>query len=355
MAPPLLVRGEREERNLGVKMRAVVLGLAFLVGGIVLGGCGTMSGGLHPDTEALLAPTVTASAPIETAAPPAAAPSVTPPAPAVDPVEAARPEETPVATEPAVVTASADERDGVELLPIEPITDGHMTPYLLALAETMSVAQATREGGPPLEPPIEEYDPWEAFNEKMFVFNYNADKYFFKPVAKAYNFFMPDELQRMIDRGFQNISFVPRFVNNLLQAKWGGAGRELARFLINSTIGIGGLWDMAKQEWSIEASKEDFGQTLGVWGVGPGPFLIVPFMAPMTVRDGIGIAVDGAMDPLSYFIPFIWQRLVMKVVNLVNDRSLNLEFFEGVEETTVDLYTAVRNAYLQRRERQIKE
>lgn len=330
-----------------------MLGLVFLAGAFTLGGCGTMSGGLHADTQALLVATVTAPDAAETAAP-AAEPAESLGTVSIQPPDLARddPEREPTSVSEIVPAASTEP---VELLPMEPITDAQMTPYLLALAETMTLAQATREGGPPLEPPLEEYDPWEAFNERMFIFNYNADKYFFRPVAKAYNFVVPDELQRMIDRGFQNINFVPRFVNNLLQAKWGGAGRELARFLINSTIGIGGLWDMARQEWGIEASKEDFGQTLGVWGVGPGPFLVLPFMAPMTVRDGIGIGVDGAMDPLSYFIPFIWERLVMKVVNLVNDRSLNLEFFEGVEETTVDLYTAVRNAYLQRRARQIAD
>jgi phospholipid-binding lipoprotein MlaA len=330
-----------------------VLGLVFLAGAFALGGCGTMSGGLHADTRALLAATATVSDAVETTAPPVE-PAESLGAPSIQPPDLARGNEEgePVSVSEVVPAAPTDD---VELLPMEPITDAQMTPYLLALAETMTMAQATREGGPPLEPPLEEYDPWEAFNEKMFVFNYNADKYFFRPVAKAYNFVVPDELQRMIDRGFQNINFVPRFVNNLLQAKWAGAGRELARFLINSTIGIGGLWDMAKQEWNIEPSKEDFGQTLGVWGVGPGPFLVLPFMAPMTVRDGIGIGVDGAMDPLSYIIPFIWERLVMKVVSLVNDRSLSLELFEGVEETTVDLYTAVRNAYLQRRARQIAD
>ena len=202
---------------------------------------------------------------------------------------------------------------------------------------------------------MEEYDPWESFNEKMFAFNYRLDKYVLKPIAKAYNFVMPDELQRMVDRGFTNINFVPRFVNSVLQGKWSGAGRELARFLINSTLGIGGLWDMAKQEWNIEPSREDFGQTLGLWGFGPGPFLVLPFLAPTTVRDGIGMAVDGAMDPLSYYIPFVWDRLLMRIGNLINDRSLNLQLFEGVEETTVDLYTAVRNGYLQRRARQIKQ
>ena len=78
-------------------------------------------------------------------------------------------------------------------------------------------------------------------------------------------------------------------------------------------------------------------------------------MAPTTVRDGIGIGVDGAMDPLSYYIPFIWDRLLMRIGNLINERALNLELFEGVEESTVDLYTSVRNGYLQRRARQIKQ
>jgi phospholipid-binding lipoprotein MlaA len=321
-----------------------LLGLMFLAGGLALGGCGTVSGGLHADTQALLAATVS---------PPAAEGADVEPAVPVALAPIAAEEATPSADAepPAAATTGA----ALELLPMERITDAQMTPYLLALADTMTIAQSDREAGPPLEPPVEEYDPWESFNEKMFTFNYNVDKYVLKPIAKGYNFIVPDELQRMIDRGFTNISFVPRFVNNLLQAKWSGAGRELARFLINSTLGIGGLWDMAKQEWGIEPSKEDFGQTLGVWGVGPGPFLVLPFFAPMTVRDGIGLGVDGAMDPLTYYIPFIWERLVMRAVNLINDRSLNLEVFEGVEETTVDLYTAVRNAYLQRRARQIRE
>ena len=273
----------------------------------------------------------------------------------------------PPGTEDELVPAAADEltpdsnpmvaEAADTSLTIEPITEAEMTPGLLALADSMSLAQtqSDRSEGPPLEPPVEEYDPWEAFNEKMFAFNYRVDKYVLKPIAKGYNFIMPDELQKMVDRGFTNINWVPRFVNSVLQGKWSGAGRELARFLINSTIGIGGLWDMAKQEWGIEPSKEDFGQTLGFYGVPPGPFLVLPFMAPSTVRDSIGTAVDGAMDPLSYYIPFIWDRLLMRIGNLINERSLNLDLFEGVEESTVDLYTSVRNGYLQRRARQIRE
>jgi phospholipid-binding lipoprotein MlaA len=322
--------------------------LVFVLAACAVGGCGTLGGSLRGEAPAVAAP---ARAAVETPAAPAGELMPVPLAAAASTAPAGADELTAGSTEAKAEVAGAS-------LTIEPITETEMTPGLLALAESMSLAQAAqtdRSEGPPLEPPVEEYDPWESYNEKMFAFNYRVDKYVLKPIAQGYNFIMPDELQKMVDRGFSNIYWVPRFVNSLLQGKWSGAGRELARFLINSTVGIGGLWDMAKQEWGIEPSREDFGQTLGVWGVGPGPFLILPFMPPTTVRDGIGLAVDAAMDPLSYYIPFIWDRLLMRIGNMINERSLNLELFEGVEGTTVDLYTSVRNGYLQRRLRQIRE
>jgi phospholipid-binding lipoprotein MlaA len=221
------------------------------------------------------------------------------------------------------------------------------------------VAQATTEPAPSLEPTSEEagdqYDPWEKFNEKMFNFNYKVDRYVLKPAANVYRHVMPEPFQILIRNGFDNIRWVPRFVNNLLQGKVGGAGRELARFLINSTAGIGGLFDPAKDYWGIKGSNEDFGQTLGVWGSGPGPYLVLPLTEPMTVRDGIGRGVDLFLDPLSYFLPFFWDRLGMKIGDTLNERALNYELFQGVEETTLDLYSSVRHFYLKRREQQIKE
>ena len=333
-------------------MRLKVRPLVVLLAALALSGYGTFCGSaradaLAPDAWASAAPTTVSD---ETDASPTPELVSVPPGAEDELVPAAADELTPDSN--PMVAEAADSS-----LTIEPIIEAEMTPGLLALADSMSLAQtqSDRSEGPPLEPPVEEYDPWEAFNEKMFAFNYRVDKYVLKPIAKGYNFVMPDELQKMVDRGFTNINWVPRFVNSVLQGKWSGAGRELARFLINSTIGIGGLWDMAKQEWGIEPSKEDFGQTLGFYGVPPGPFLVLPFMAPSTVRDSIGTAVDGAMDPLSYYIPFIWDRLLMRIGNLINERSLNLDLFEGVEESTVDLYTSVRNGYLQRRARQIRE
>jgi phospholipid-binding lipoprotein MlaA len=201
----------------------------------------------------------------------------------------------------------------------------------------------------------DEYDPWEPFNEKMFEFNRNVDRFVLKPVANVYNIIMPEPWQVMIANGFDNIKFVPRMINNLLQGKWGGAGRELGRFLINSTAGIGGLFDPAKDYWGIQKSNEDFGQTLGVWGSGPGPYLVLPLMEPLTVRDGVGKLVDSFLDPLSYFIPFIWDRLGMKLGDIVNDRALNYDLFQGFEESVIDMYSAVRHGYLQRRERLIRE
>ncbi|HXH82875.1 MAG TPA: VacJ family lipoprotein, partial [Candidatus Tectomicrobia bacterium] len=202
---------------------------------------------------------------------------------------------------------------------------------------------------------FEPYDPWEPFNEKMFEFNRTLDRWVLKPAANVYRHVMPEPVQVMIANGFDNIQVVPRLVNSLLQAKWGGAGREAARFLINSTAGIGGLFDPAGDYWGIEKSREDFGQTLGVWGSGPGPYLILPFMEPLTVRDGIGKFVDGFMDPLSYVLPFFWTRLGMKAGETLNDRALNYELFQGFEESVIDLYSAVRHGYLQRRQRLIEE
>ena len=223
-------------------------------------------------------------------------------------------------------------------------------PETAALEEGMAQA---RDIGTDVEP--DEYDPWERWNEPVFEFNRRLDKYVLKPVAKGYNFVVPDEIQIMISNGFDNISFVPRLVNSLLQGKLKGAGRELSRFLINSTAGVGGLFDPAKDVFGILKSREDFGQTLGVWGVGSGPYVIVPFLEPLTVRDGVGKAVDSAMDPLAYFLPLIWDRLAMKVGDIVNERSLNLDLFQGFEESVIDMYSAVRHAYLQRRLRLISE
>ena len=201
---------------------------------------------------------------------------------------------------------------------------------------------------------VEDFDPWERFNETIFEFNVKLDRHVLKPIAKLYDKILPDRIQIMIASAIDNAAFVPRLMNSLFQGKWDGAVRELSRFMLNTTVGFGGLFDIARHE-GIEKSREDFGQTLGYYGAGPGPYVVVPFLEPLTVRDGIGKAVDMLLDPLGYVLPLIWNRLAIKVTDVVNDRSLNLELFQGFEETTIDLYSAVRHAYLQRRRTLIKE
>lgn len=198
---------------------------------------------------------------------------------------------------------------------------------------------------------IEEYDPWEPYNETMFSFNHNVvDRFVLKPVATAWDY-LPDPVQEGLGNAFDNVAMPRRVVNNLLQAKFKGAGTELARFGINSTVGIAGFFDVAKK-WGLEKSDADTGQTLGKWGVGPGPYFIVPFLPPLTARDAFGLVADTAMDPLNYFIPLAGS-FGRRGGDVVNTRSENLELYESVEEATVDLYSAVRNAYLQRRHRAI--
>lgn len=226
----------------------------------------------------------------------------------------------------------------------------------LAAPGVLRLAQAPGDQTPEADAEdFEPYDPWESFNEKMLEVNLKIDRYLFKPVANVYRHIIPEPFQVVIANGFDNIRFAPRVINNLLQGKLAGAGRELARFLINSTAGIGGLWDPAKDYWGIQPAREDFGQTLGVWGAGPGPYLVLPFLEPMTIRDGIGRGVDMFLDPLSYVLPLFWDRVGMKIGEMVNERALYYDLFQGVQETTLDMYSSVRHFYLLRRERQIKE
>jgi phospholipid-binding lipoprotein MlaA len=222
--------------------------------------------------------------------------------------------------------------------------------YGVSLGET---AQALPREEGEFDEGITEYDPWEGFNRTMFAFNQQVDRFILKPVARAWDFVVPDLAQQSLANAFDNVAMPRRFINSLLQLKVEGAGRELARFFLNISMGIGGFFDVAT-ELGIRPSEEDTGQTLGHYGVGPGPFLVLPFLPPLTVRDGFGFAADGAMQPISYVAPFA-ALVGMRGGQTINDRSLNLEVFEEFEQATFDLYSAVRNAYLQRRQRLIEE
>ena len=236
-------------------------------------------------------------------------------------------------------------------------TDEAGSPELSVVVASDTTAEMAAQPNLTAAAPGDDFDedPWEGFNEKMFNFNREVlDRFLLKPIATGWDFVFPDLVQRGFRNMFDNLRVVRRVVNNTLQLKLAGAGTELARFTINSTIGLAGFFDIAKDGFGIEQKDEDTGQTFGTWGMGPGPYLVLPFLPPLTVRDGIGYALDGAMFPASYFLPW-WSTLAGTVTETVNERSLNLDRFERVTESTVDLYGAVRNAYLQRRAAAIKQ
>lgn len=219
----------------------------------------------------------------------------------------------------------------------------------------------------------EEYDPWEPFNIFMFEFNRKLDKYALKPVAQGYDFIIPDFVQVGISNMFYNLRFPQRFLNNVFQGKVKGASIEVGRFLLNTTVGYAGFLDLAK-EIDLVTPDEDFGQTLGFYGMKPGPYLVLPFLQPFTVRDFAGYVTDIFLNPINWLVAPIIEvegipsliahknrttttilQIGLRVGEIVNERSRNLEKFQGVEEATLDLYTAVRNAYLQSRTRAIRD
>ena len=219
----------------------------------------------------------------------------------------------------------------------------------------------------------EEYDPWEPFNTSVFEFNRKLDKYALKPVAQGYDFIIPDFVQVGISNIFYNLRFPQRFLNNVFQGKVKGAGIEVGRFLLNTTVGYAGFLDLAK-EIDLVTPDEDFGQTLGFYGMKPGPYLVLPFLQPFTVRDFAGYVTDIFLNPINWLVAPIIEvegipsliahknrttstilQIGVRVGEIVNERSRNLEKFQGVEEATLDLYTAVRNAYLQSRTRAIRD
>jgi phospholipid-binding lipoprotein MlaA len=214
-------------------------------------------------------------------------------------------------------------------------------------------AQAETEEEGVLDETVDEWDPWEPFNEKTFWFNRQADRFVLKPVAKGYNAVLPDPIRAGIANMFDNLDVTRRLVNNFLQLRFDGAARELARFAINSTVGVAGLFDVAGH-LDIAKSDRDTGQTLGIYGIGNGPYLVVPFLHPFTVRDFVGFLFDEAMYPLSYFIP-TGAIVGMTATETISDRAATIDRFEGVEDSVVDLYGSVRDAYFQLRAADLKK
>ncbi len=190
----------------------------------------------------------------------------------------------------------------------------------------------------------EDYDPWEPFNEKMFALNSAMDRYVLRPVVTGYDSIVLQGEQQAIHNMLDNVVMPKRLINSLLQGKFQGAGREVARFLINTTLGVAGMADVAKYQFHIEASDEDGGKTLAHYGAGQGPYLILPLISPLTVRDAFGYLLS--MDPINFFVPVL--AIVGKATeNAINERAITLES-EARGDVTLEEYSAVRHAYLTR-------
>jgi phospholipid-binding lipoprotein MlaA len=194
----------------------------------------------------------------------------------------------------------------------------------------------------------QEYDPWMGFNRKIFWFNDQLDNYVLAPVATGWHTVTPQPMQDGISNFFSNLRFPVNLVNNLLQGKPIAGAKAIGRFTINTVLGAGGFLDPAS-EIGLGPQEEDFGQTLGVWGVPPGPYLVLPLLGPSNMRDAPALAVDAAASITPFFIDG-WILFGARVVDVVNTRAQFLKAVEDAKAASLDYYTFVRNAYLQRRD-----
>jgi phospholipid-binding lipoprotein MlaA len=199
----------------------------------------------------------------------------------------------------------------------------------------------------------ERTDPLEPFNQAMFTFNRKADDWVLHPVAAGWAHVMPQPARVSVGRFFKNVSVIPRFANDLFQLQFQQAGTEVARFGINSTVGVIGLFDPADKWFGLEQQDNDFGLTLAKYGVAEGPYIVMPLLGPSTVRDAIGGVADGAMNPINYVVSGALPcEVAARAFAAINTRSQNLDKFDDADRYAIDLYGAVQDSYLQRRQQQ---
>ncbi len=207
---------------------------------------------------------------------------------------------------------------------------------------TASVGCATTNPGP---------DPWEGMNRGIFAFNEFADEWVVAPVATAWDFVLPEVAQTGIDNFFENVRAPVHVLNNVLQGELEEGYLQTWRFILNTTFGIAGFIDVASMAgWPDH--PEDFGLTLGTWGAPHGPYLVLPVLGASSVRDTVGLGVDAAATPYSYFVP-VYVSIAARATDLLNLRAIFFEEIAQSREEAFDFYVFVRNAYLQNREHRL--
>ena len=201
-------------------------------------------------------------------------------------------------------------------------------------------------------------DPLEGFNRGMFWFNDKLDKYFLEPVSDAYTYVTPKPVRRSVGNFFENLGYPIYLVSDLLQLKFSQAGVHTGRFLVNTTIGAVGLFDVAK-DFGLERHEEDIGSAFGYWGIGTGPYLVLPFLGPSNLRDGLGRAVSGYLNPAN--VPTVYHTSLhtsaeysitggLRFIEIVNTRADLAEAIDTAKDASLDYYSFVKNSYAQRRE-----
>jgi phospholipid-binding lipoprotein MlaA len=197
-------------------------------------------------------------------------------------------------------------------------------------------------------------DPWEESNRGVLGFNNLFDRYLLDPVTAAYGFLFPRPVKVALRRVFTNLNEPSTAVNDMIQLEWMDALRSGTRFVVNSSVGLGGLFDPAAR-WGLELHQSDFGQTLALAGTPSGPYVVFPFAGPNTVRGGAGFVVDAFMRPATYLTyllgPIPW--IFLHGGSGMTTREAHLEELEALRETSIDYYAALRNAYYQNRVAQI--
>ena len=195
-------------------------------------------------------------------------------------------------------------------------------------------------------------DPLEPMNRAIFEFNEIVDDNVLKPIAKGYKYVTPDPVEVGISNFFSNLGEIGTITNDLLQLKFAQAGRDTMRFFLNSTLGIFGIFDVATPI-GLSKNKEDFGQTLGFWGVPDGPYLVLPFLGPSSFRDGPSMIVDYELSPVEQL--HHEERQVLQTLDIVDTRARLLRATKILDTAAKDKYIFIRESYLQKRELQVND
>jgi phospholipid-binding lipoprotein MlaA len=199
-------------------------------------------------------------------------------------------------------------------------------------------------------------DPIEPWNRAMYHVNDKLYFWLFKPVAKGYKYAVPEGVRGIFSNFYENLKAPVRVVNNFLQGKPGYAGIELSRFLVNSTVGVGGLRDCAKECFGINGRDADFGQTLGRYGVGFGFYIVWPLLGPSSPRDTVGMLADRALTPTTYFgsQSMTPESTGSSIHEKINYTSFHIGDYEALKEAAIDPYIAMRDAYVQFRKKALE-